>query len=157
MTHARPAEHPAEPPADRSTTSSAEGEELYRALNAERPLPRLAPRTLRAAWWALRTVRKAKRDLRTHGLATTVAPPPAGLPWSSRPGVYGVLHRLEPTCLERALVLQSWLKAHRVERDVVIGVRKEDGAVKAHAWIDGITQREDDLRYTEIHRLPADR
>lgn len=124
----------------------------YAALNAERRLPRRSRHTLRAAWWAYRAVRRAKHRLKTDGLATKVAPPPP-LPWGSRTGVDGVLSRLEPTCLERSLVLQAWLTAHGIERDIVIGVASDDAGVRAHAWIEGDADSDEGQRYTEIHRI----
>jgi hypothetical protein len=143
-----------------SSVPSASSDDMvavYRRLNAERKLGRTSPHTLRAAWWTLRSVRRARRDLKLRGLATTVSAPPASLPWGSRTGVNGVLNRLEPTCLERALVLQAWLHAHRVDRDVVIGVKGAQGEVRAHAWLDGIGDRDEGTRYSEIHRLAAPR
>jgi hypothetical protein len=127
----------------------------YARLNAERRLPRRDPQTLRAAWWALRAVRRARRDLKTKGLQARVTPPPAGLPWGSRTGVNGVLNRLSPTCLERALVLQSWLTAHEIPRDVVVGVRHEASDVKAHAWVEGVAHPSEYEKYHVIHRIPA--
>jgi hypothetical protein len=47
-----------------------------------------------------------------------------------------VLRRLEPSCLERALVLQRWLAAHGEPRVVVIGVTAAQD-FRAHAWLDG--------------------
>lgn len=127
----------------------------YLRLNAERRLGRLSPQTLRAAGWALAAVVRARRNLRTQGLAARVPPPPS-LPWGSRTGVLGVLNRLSPTCLERALVLQAWLSAHDVAADVVVGVaRDSDGTVRAHAWLDGITNPSEFARYTPIHRIEA--
>lgn len=126
----------------------------YARLNAERRLSRFAPMSLRAAWWALSSVRAARRNLKRDGLEARVAPPPASLPWGSRTGVNAVLNRLSPTCLERALVMQAWLSAHRIERDVVVGVARDVvGTISAHAWIDGIAPAAEYARYSEIHRI----
>jgi hypothetical protein len=66
----------------------------------------------------------------------------------------GALSRLKPTCLERALVLQTWLAAHGTLRDVVIGVPPTGmKSGPAHAWVDG-TDRVSPLNYLELHRLP---
>ena len=113
---------------------------------------RSAPATLRAAWWAHRAVRAARRTLRTDGVRATVLPPP-DLPTGARRGVDAVLRRLEPTCLERSLVLQAWLAAQRVPCEVVIGVATGEGGVRAHAWLD--VEAHDDVArgYREIHRL----
>lgn len=126
----------------------------YAQLNAERRLSRFSPKALRAAWWALRSVRAVRRNLKRHGLEARVGPPPAALPWGSRSGVTAVLYRLSPTCLERALVMQAWLAAHRIERDVVVGVAREgDASVRAHAWVDGITHPSEYSKYSVIHRI----
>lgn len=136
----------------------AEPDALSAALNSERRLPRFDPRTVRAAWWAWRSVRAARSDLATDGLRARVAPPPATLPWGARTGVNGVLNRLSPTCLEGALVLQRWLSAHGIARHVVVGVARDaGGAVTAHAWIDGIAAPDDHANYTEIHRIEPPR
>lgn len=48
-----------------------------------------------------------------------------------------MIRRWDPTCLERALVLQAWEAAHGGARDVVIGVRGSGESMAAHAWLDG--------------------
>lgn len=80
-------------------------------------------------------------------------PQPPRLGRSAGRGVTAALSRLEPTCLERALVLQAWLASQGVLRDVVIGVPK-DGmkAGPAHAWVDG-TDAVSATKYLELHRL----
>jgi hypothetical protein len=60
-----------------------------------------------------------------------------------------VLRRLEPSCLERALVLQRWLAARGDPREVVIGVTAPDAHFEAHAWLDGESPRE----FREIARV----
>jgi hypothetical protein len=65
--------------------------------------------------------------------------------------VLGVLRVRHATCLERSLILQSWLHSHGQAHDVVIGVRHA-GSVQAHAWVEDV---EPSLDYLEIHRLPA--
>lgn len=135
--------------------SSFDLESHYARLRSEPRLPRLSPHTLRAAWWALRSVRAARRDLRKNGLDARVAAPPPSLPWGSRTGVDGVLNRVSPTCLESALVKQRWLAAHRVSCDVIVGVaRDEAGAVRAHAWLEGIASPAEYAKYSIIHRIP---
>jgi hypothetical protein len=91
----------------------------------------------RAALWTLRAVRRARRDLRRGVPVDRVAlpaPPPA--PRAAGSGVLAVLGHLDPSCLERSLVLQRWLAAHGEARDVVIGVTGAD-AFRAHAWLEG--------------------
>jgi hypothetical protein len=92
--------------------------------------------TLRAAWWAERSLRLARRRLRREPLAlVSVAPPPA-LPGSALRGVEAVLLRRDPSCLERSLILQRWHAAHGVAHDIVIGVTAP-AQFSAHAWLDG--------------------
>lgn len=122
-------------------------------LNAEPRLPRWHPKTIRAAWWALWSLRIAKRQLQRDGLSHRAGPPPP-LPWGSRTGVEGVLRRSDPTCLERTVVWQAWLSAHGIARDVVVGVRSDVSEVKAHAWIDGMTNPSEFAGYSVIHRIP---
>ena len=117
-------------------------------MRALRPRVRRLPdaATLRAAWWAYRSVRGARRSLRTGGLAATSVPPPPALPEHSRRGVSAALHRTGASCLERSLVLQAWEAAHGRSRDLVVGVTapRRDSShgsqvsrFGAHAWLDG--------------------
>lgn len=114
---------------------------------------RLKPTVLRAALWAFLAARQARRDLRSGISRPTVRPCPK-LPRSASSGVFGMMARLDPTCLERSLVIQAWLSAHGDHRDIVIGLPKENfGEVPAHAWVDG-TDRISPVEYLELHRLP---
>src|SRR5262245_27909994 len=46
-------------------------------------------------------------------------------------------HHLRPmTCLTRSLVLQALLRRQGIEADLPIGVRQEDGMLRAHAWVE---------------------
>ncbi len=93
--------------------------------------------TLRAAWWAQRALRRARRTLRRDGLAhAAVTDPPALEDHASR-GVHAVLRRKPSTCLERALVLQRWHAAQGIEQDVIIAVKGPADNFAAHAWVDG--------------------
>ena len=105
------------------------------------------------ALWAAAAVRLARHRLKRHGLQARVpGPPPLG-PGAGR-GVRAALRRLEPTCLERALVEQAWLAAMGSPRDVVIGVPPEGiKDAPAHAWVDG-TDQASSANYLELHRLP---
>jgi hypothetical protein len=96
-----------------------------------------APAELRAAWWALLSLRRARRSLRRGGLQTFVLPAPPRLPATAARGVDAILRRVPQTCLERALVLQRWYAHHGEPRDVVIAVRGPARELKAHAWLDG--------------------
>jgi Transglutaminase-like superfamily len=104
-----------------------------------RRVSRLDPAALRGAWWALRAVRLARRELRARPVAAVRLPAPPSIPVRGDRGVQAVLGRLEPSCLERALVLQRWLAAHGEPRAVVIGVTTTDPVFCAHAWLDGET------------------
>ncbi|WP_369334240.1 lasso peptide biosynthesis B2 protein [Nocardioides flavescens] len=107
----------------------------------------------RAAWWTWRSLRRAERDLKRDGVHATVTPPPS-LPAGARRGVEFVLRRTSPTCLERCLVLQTWLAAQHVPCEIVVGVARDADRVRAHAWLD--VERHDAvaLGYSELHRLP---
>jgi hypothetical protein len=105
--------------------------------------------SLRGAWWALRAVRSVRRDLRDRPLDAVRVPAPEGLPARAARGVLAVLRRLEPTCLERSLVLQRWLAAHGEPRPVVIGVKAPAREFSAHAWLEGESAR----GYEEITRI----
>ncbi len=41
-----------------------------------------------------------------------------------------------PTCLERSLVLWWLLQRDGIQSDLRIGVRKDEGELKAHAWVE---------------------
>ncbi|MGH2719954.1 MAG: lasso peptide biosynthesis B2 protein [Actinomycetota bacterium] len=112
----------------------------------------------RAARWAWSATRALRRDLPELGLGASVLPPP-DLPAGAGVGVWAVLNRLSPTCLERALVGQSWLAAHGEPCDVIVGVRAGGGgngrsSFAAHAWIEG-SEPESEKDFVELHRLPA--
>ena len=119
-----------------------------------RPVARFAPVTLYAAAWTVWAVVRTRRALKAHGLSAERVAPPKGLPWGAGRGVLGVLRRLEPTCLERSIVLQSWLASHGRPYDVVVGVANESGAVKAHAWLGYETPPPDSSGFRELHRIP---
>lgn len=115
---------------------------------------RCAPTTLAAAGWALVSVRLARRRLRTHGVGARIPPPPP-LPVTATRGVMAVMRRLNPTCLERATVVQTWLAAHDTPVDVVVGVAPRNGSLAAHAWVDDGTLDDETTGYREIYRIPA--
>jgi hypothetical protein len=91
--------------------------------------------TLRAAWWALRSVRSARRQLNRTGLRNVRLPRVPALPEEAGRGVHAVLRRQPATCLERALVLQRWRAAHGDAQDVVVGVLAPSEGFSAHAWL----------------------
>lgn len=116
--------------------------------------PRWSLPSLRAAGWAAWAVWHTRRSLRSAGLGATVPAVPE-LPPGARRGVYAVLRRLDPTCLERSLVEQAWLAVNGVDCDVVVGVARPGSTLKAHAWLAGDALPEPSANgYSEIHRLP---
>jgi hypothetical protein len=104
---------------------------------------------LRGGWWALRAVRHVRRELRGLPVRAVRVPPPPAPGRGVERGVRTVLQRLEPSCLERALILQRWLAARGELREVVIGVTAPGSDFEAHAWLDG----EPSLQFQEIARL----
>jgi hypothetical protein len=110
--------------------------------------------TLRAALWALLALRQTRHALKRGPVtAIRVLRPPA-LPPSAARGVRAVLRRSEPTCLERALVLQAWAVAQGEARDVVIGVNGTGDHFAAHAWLEGEPSGEHGP-FRELMRVPA--
>lgn len=45
-------------------------------------------------------------------------------------------HLRPMTCLLRSLVLRALLRQHGIEADLLIGVRRDNGVLQAHAWIE---------------------
>ena len=121
-------------------------------------LPRRSPANLRAAWWAQRALRRARRQLRSGGIerVPALSPPPA-LPPAAIRGVLAVLRRGRATCLERSVVLQRWHAAHDRPLDLVIGVSPGAEEFGAHAWLEGESppHGQAEAEFEEIHRLPV--
>lgn len=130
--------------------------DLYRRwqlLEQQPPSRRFDIDTLRAAWWAWTALRRARRDLAATGVTTVVRDPPV-VSWGGRTGVYGVLARTSPTCLERCFVAQKWLAAHGIDTTITIGVRHDDqGKVAAHAWIEEEAHPDEYDGFRVIHRI----
>lgn len=112
---------------------------------------KFAPATLRAALWTIISLRRARRRLKVEGLKARIPPPPR-LPIGATRGVHAILRRTDPTCLERATVLQTWLAAHNYPVDIIVGVRLDGGKMAAHAWIDG-SQVTNHAGFNEIVRI----
>lgn len=110
-------------------------------------------RELRAALWALRAVRRARRQLRRRGYDGLTLPDVPRVPDSSSRGVYAVLRRLPSTCLERAVVLQRWRAAHGDPREVVVGVSGTREQFRAHAWLDDEPPAAEPGEFRELVRL----
>jgi hypothetical protein len=117
-----------------------------------RPVGRFAPSTLCAAGWTALSIRRARRVLRSDGVSGRIPFPPR-LSIGATRGVMAVLRRTDPTCLERATVLQTWLAAHDKPVDIVVGVAADRGKITAHAWIEPGTPATETARYREIHRI----
>jgi hypothetical protein len=98
---------------------------------------RLDPHALRGAWWALRALRRVRRQLHHLQLDDVTVDAPPALGRTAEWGVDAVLRRTPSTCLERSLVLQRWLAAQGDRRDVVIGVQAPSTGFRAHAWLEG--------------------
>jgi hypothetical protein len=108
---------------------------------------------LRSFRWAATETRSIRRRVPSEGATARVPVPdlPAPRGWL---GVRLAIAVLQPTCLERALVIQAWVAAYGNPPDVVIGVRRRNGSVEAHAWVDG-SDPWYDPSYAEIARFPA--
>ena len=92
---------------------------------------------LRAAWWARRALRTARRSLVRGEVRDIALPAPPPLPASAGRGVEVLLRRRPHSCLERALVRQRWLAAHGEPRAIAIGVTAPSHGFRAHAWLVG--------------------
>jgi Transglutaminase-like superfamily len=111
--------------------------------------------TLRAAWWALRSARRARKRLDRDGLEAAVTlPSTPPVPDEAGRGVYAVLRRREDTCLVRSMVLQRWHAAHGRRRDLIVGVTAPSQGFEAHAWLDGDPPCEE-AGFQELLRRPA--
>ena len=118
------------------------------------PSRRLTRSNLRAALWALRALRVARRELRAGRWESIELPRVPAVPDSAERAVEAVLRRRGATCLPRAVVRQAWFAARGSARDLVVGVTAPSGGFAAHAWLEGDppchTQR-----YQELLRRPA--
>ena len=108
---------------------------------------------LRAALWALRAIRRTRRQLRRTGYEALNLPGVPSLPDDSTRGVHAILRRLSPTCLERAVVLQRWRAAHGDPREVVVGVSGTQETFRAHAWLEDESPTAEIGAFREIVRL----
>ena len=118
---------------------------------------------------ARRALAAARADLGAIGAEATVARRAAGVPGRRRPrtlrGVARAVDALlaaEGTthpCLPRAVALYGEARALGFEPRLVLGVRKADGRVESHAWLEleGAPLLEDPetpARYEVVARLP---
>lgn len=91
---------------------------------------------LRGAVWAARALRGVRRDVREHGLHARVERP-RGIGPGGLKGVVLLTRMARATCLERSLILQSWLGAQGSEYEVLVGVELSGSGIEAHAWLGG--------------------
>jgi transglutaminase superfamily protein len=108
---------------------------------------------VRAAVWAHRTLRCARRQLGAGRVTGIVLPAPPELHAAAWRGAEALLRRRRHTCLEVALLRQRWLSAHGVDRQIVIGVASPRNGFVAHAWVDGEACG-DPERYRVLARIP---
>jgi Transglutaminase-like superfamily len=93
---------------------------------------------LRAAGWTVRSAVSARRQLRRGVRPDDILLPRLPrLPEAATTTVRRVTRLLDNTCLERAVVLQTWYAAHGDKKVVWIGVSAPARGFKAHAWLDG--------------------
>jgi hypothetical protein len=111
--------------------------------------------SLRAAWWTLLAIERARRQLSRGGDldAVRVGPPPK-LPPEAEKGVHAVLRYRRNTCLVRAVVRQRWFASQGSHRDIVIGVTAPNSGFQAHAWLDGDPPCHSE-RFEELLRRPS--
>jgi hypothetical protein len=104
--------------------------------------------TVRAFRWTRRELVPLRHELDLRGLDARPGQAPA-LAGRARIGVEWALRSRRATCLERALILQSWYLARGIHRTIVVGVGLGDHDFAAHAWLEG----EDDGGHRELTRL----
>lgn len=105
---------------------------------------------LRATVWALKSLRAVRGQLRHNRVDRVRLRTAPRLPATARRGVDAALRRRRHSCLERALILQSWYAGQGRPLEVVIGVTGPH-EFAAHAWLDGETYQEQPFQ--EIMRL----
>jgi hypothetical protein len=119
-------------------------------VSAVSRLRRLDVPTLRAMWWAAKSLRSLRRRLPREGLEARVEPPPR-VPAHAVRGVEALLTRVaRASCLERALILQAWFATQGRRHPVLVGVAV-DGGFEAHAWLGGHDAA--DPRFTLLTRV----
>ncbi|SCG58074.1 lasso peptide biosynthesis B2 protein [Micromonospora humi] len=109
---------------------------------------------LRTALWTARAVRLLRRQLPRRRLDAVRLPPPPATAGGHRHVVLGALHRTRANCIERSLVLQRWYASQRIARTLVIGVTAPSEGFRAHAWLDGETDAEQQSMM-ELTRRPT--
>ena len=115
---------------------------------------RLTPSNLRAAFWTLRALRVAKKQVGTGRWDAVALPRVPDVPHASLHAVDSILGRTGATCLLTAIVRQAWFAAHGSKRDLVVGVTAPSGGFEAHAWLEGDPPCHAE-RFEEFLRRPA--
>ena len=115
---------------------------------------RLTPSNLRAAFWTVRALRVAKRQVRTGRWDGVSLPRPPDLPQASLRAVDSILRRTGAACLPAAIVRQAWFSAHGAKRDLVVGVTAPSRGFEAHAWLEGDPPCHTE-QFEELLRRPA--
>jgi hypothetical protein len=87
--------------------------------------------------WAWRALSRLRLEMPTLGVEVLVKAPPVRKSRRSGAALLCVLRLRRATCLEQSLLRQRWLRQLGVERELVIGVRREEAQFGAHAWLDG--------------------
>ena len=119
-------------------------------------MKRLDLPSVRAAVWTLRALLATRSQLRRGQIEGVRIPPPPRLPERAVRGVNAILRRRPNTCLERSLVLQRWSATFGKAPDVIIGVSGPSGSFRAHAWLDGEPDGEEQP-FHELFRIPGSR
>lgn len=96
--------------------------------------------TVRTGAWAARAAVRASRCMRREAQAGVHLPIAPSVPPCSEAAMLAVLRASRQPCYVVAAVRQAWHRGQGEDRDVVIGVRRGDGALEAHAWLDGDAQ-----------------
>jgi len=117
----------------------------------DRAVRRLSVEYARAALWAARAVRRARRQLSRGGVDSLDLPPSPAVPPEAVRGVHMVINRLGATCLVDAAVRQRWHADHGQERALIIGVTAPARGFEAHAWLEG-DDPQTHQGFSEIHR-----
>lgn len=107
---------------------------------------------LRGAAWANRALRDVRSELVAGRLTVIALRPPPDRSGRGARGVKAILRLRSHSCLESAIVRQTWLAAQEIHRDVVIGVSSPSRGFVAHAWLEG----DDDVaasHFCELTRL----
>jgi hypothetical protein len=120
----------------RGATDSVEAI-VVMSLEQYAQIVRLDIPTARAALWAHRAVRRARKEIQRGHTIPQRLPNPPRLPVRAERGVTAMLARRQVACLIHAAVWQAWLSAQGAPRDLIIGVTAPGPTFRAHAWLDG--------------------